>query len=86
MKWKLLSLAVIAACSTNVHAQSLEQAVATALVSNPEVKQAFNDYKSYKSDIGVIKGAYRPTLDLNASIGQVRTDAASTRSAGTDDD
>lgn len=86
MKWNRLALAITVAFSANVQAQSLEQAVATALVNNPDIKQAFNSYQSYKSDIDVTKGAYRPTLDLNASIGKENTDSPSTRNANTDAD
>ena len=86
MKWSILPLAIAVAFSAHTHAQSLEHAVATALVTNPEIKQAFNNFQSYRADIDITKGAYGPSLDLNASIGTENTDSRSTRSANTDSD
>ncbi|MCG3880473.1 TolC family protein, partial [Psychrobacter sp. Ps6] len=52
-----------------VMAQSLEQAVAETLASNPEIKSAFNEFMSRNSMIDVAKGDYLPSVDLRAGVG-----------------
>lgn len=53
----------------SVSAQTLEQAVSLTLASNPELKSAFNQYKSRLSDSSASSGAYLPKIDLDAGIG-----------------
>lgn len=52
-----------------VMAQSLEQAVAETLASNPEIKSAFNEFMSRNSMIDAAKGDYLPSVDLRAGVG-----------------
>ncbi|MHA6607781.1 TolC family outer membrane protein [Photobacterium damselae] len=52
-----------------VMAQSLEQAVAETLASNPEIKSAFNEFMSRDSMIDAAKGDYLPSVDLSAGVG-----------------
>ncbi|QIL86418.1 TolC family outer membrane protein [Vibrio sp. HDW18] len=69
---KGLTLTVIAlaiALSSSVAAQTLEQAVAITLASNPELKESFNQFKSRLYDAKASSGAYLPKLDLDAGIG-----------------
>ncbi|MDV7104397.1 TolC family outer membrane protein [Vibrio sp. TH_r3] len=69
---KRLRLATLSSCialSLPVHSQSLEQAIATTLTSNPEIKSAFNEYKSYVETRRSSGGNYLPTVDLDAGIG-----------------
>ncbi|MGL4380480.1 MAG: TolC family outer membrane protein [Vibrio sp.] len=69
---KGLPLTVIAlaiAFSSSVAAQTLEQAVAITLASNPELKGSFNQFKSRLYDAKASSGAYLPKLDLDAGIG-----------------
>jgi len=86
MKWKLLPAVIALACSANAQSQSLEQAVATSLATNPKIQQSFNDLQSYKLSIGVAAGAYKPSLDLSAYAGKQKTNSSTTRSNGNDDD
>lgn len=55
--------------SMPVMAQSLEQAVAETLASNPEIKSAFNEFMSRNSMIDAAKGDYLPSVDLRAGVG-----------------
>ncbi|NAW87520.1 TolC family outer membrane protein [Photobacterium halotolerans] len=61
-----LTLALITGLAS---AQSLEQAVAQTLSSNPEIKSAYNDFMSRYESIRASKGQYLPSVDLEAGIG-----------------
>ncbi|CAH1547391.1 Agglutination protein [Vibrio rotiferianus] len=77
MKWtpaKLISLSVMASFSTG--AQTLEQAVANSLQTNPDIKGAFNEFVSKKYINEAATGAYLPSVDLDAGIGYERVDSA----------
>ncbi|MCG7497919.1 TolC family outer membrane protein [Vibrio sp. Of7-15] len=75
MNWKKLTLAAsISTLSLATQAQSLEQAVAITLATNPEIRSAFHDFKSRQQDINGAIGAYRPSLDLDAGIGYENVD------------
>lgn len=50
-------------------AQSLEQAVAQTLASNPEIKSAYNEFMSRYELIDASTGKYLPSIDLDAGIG-----------------
>lgn len=63
------ALICVFAISGSVSAQTLEQAVSLTLASNPELKSAFNQYKSRLADSNASSGAYLPKLDLDAGIG-----------------
>ncbi|MBC7006452.1 TolC family outer membrane protein [Photobacterium sp. BZF1] len=52
-----------------VNAQSLEQAIAQTLSSNPEIKSAFNEFMSRNELTRASKGDYLPSLDLEAGAG-----------------
>lgn len=58
------------------HGQSLEQAIAITLASNPEIRSAFNDYKSYVEQREASGGNYLPTVDLDAGIGYEKINPA----------
>ncbi|USD66500.1 TolC family outer membrane protein [Vibrio sp. SCSIO 43136] len=62
--------------ATIVNAQTLEQAVANTLATNPELKSAYNDFMSYVKDIDAAEGAYLPSIDLDAGIGYEGVDSA----------
>ncbi|MFA0332440.1 TolC family protein, partial [Vibrio cyclitrophicus] len=55
-------------------AQTLEQAVAFTLESNPEIKSAYNEYVSKRYVNDASAGAYRPSIDLDGGIGYEHTD------------
>lgn len=52
-----------------VMAQSLEQAIAQTLSSNPEIRSAYNEFMSRNELIDASTGDYLPSVDLEASIG-----------------
>ncbi|WP_260258314.1 TolC family outer membrane protein [Vibrio intestinalis] len=84
MSWnKPLILSCLIAASFNSHGQTLEQAVAIALDTNPELKSSFNEYKSAVKLNDASGGAYLPSLDLDAGIGYERINPAD--STGRDD-
>lgn len=64
-----LFLAITLVTSSQLSAQTLEQAVATTMATNPEIKQAFNEYQSSLKEHDASGGAYLPSIDLDAGIG-----------------
>ncbi|WP_281558090.1 TolC family outer membrane protein [Thalassomonas sp. RHCl1] len=80
-------LALSALYSANIKAQSLEQAVAQALDSHPQIRQAFARFKSKEEDVNRARANYLPTIDLTAGYGYEYTDyPGNRRSAGNHDD
>ncbi|MCG3885418.1 TolC family outer membrane protein [Photobacterium leiognathi] len=72
MKYKLKKAALLVSlqCVTApVMAQSLEQAVAETISSNPEIKSAYNEFQSKHELINASKGDYLPSVDLEAGVG-----------------
>jgi adhesin transport system outer membrane protein len=51
------------------YSQTLEQAVAITLATNPEIKSIFNEFVSVKKQNDASGGAYLPSIDLDAGIG-----------------
>ena len=66
---RLGTLACLIALSFSVQSQTLEQAIATTISTNPEIKSAYNDYMSYVELNNVSTGNYLPSVDLDAGIG-----------------
>jgi len=66
---RLGTLACLVALSLSVQSQTLEQAIATTISTNPEIKSAYNDYMSYVELNNVSTGSYLPSIDLDAGIG-----------------
>ncbi|ROV58063.1 agglutination protein [Vibrio ponticus] len=62
--------------SNYINAQTLEQAVALTLESNPEIKQAYNEYQSAVKEHDASGGAYLPSIDFDAGIGYEGIDPA----------
>lgn len=73
-KLKVLSCAV--ALSFPAHSQTLEQAVAHTITTNPEVKASYNEFRSKFFDSEASSGAYMPRIDLDAGIGYEAIDPA----------
>ena len=76
---KRIPLAPLACCiamSLPAYSQSLEQAIAITLTSNPEIRSAFNDYKSYVEQRRSSGGNYLPTIDLDAGVGYEKVNPA----------
>lgn len=63
------AVALSAATCFPVAAQSLEQAVAQTLASNPEIRAAYNDFMSAHELTNAAKGDYLPDVDVTAGIG-----------------
>jgi adhesin transport system outer membrane protein len=72
---KLLSIATVLAFP--VQSQTLEQAVALTIASNPNVKASYNEYMSKLYDAEASSGAYLPSIDLDAGVGYEQVDLAS---------
>ncbi|WP_420895640.1 TolC family outer membrane protein [Vibrio coralliilyticus] len=71
--------------SFSSYSQTLEQAVAITLATNPELKSSFNEYKSALKQADASGGAYLPSIDLDAGIGYEEINPAeSTGRADTD--
>ncbi|SEG22726.1 outer membrane protein, adhesin transport system [Vibrio hangzhouensis] len=73
-KFTMTAAACFVALSLPVNSQTLEQAVATTLATNPDIKAAYNEYVSKRYDADAAVGAYRPKIDLDGGIGYERTD------------
>lgn len=85
MNWKksLIASSVIFV-SLNISAQTLEQAVAITLATNPEIKSVYNEFQSALKESDASSGAYLPSIDLDAGIGYERIDPASPTREETD--
>ncbi|MGF1767986.1 TolC family outer membrane protein [Enterovibrio makurazakiensis] len=80
LKKSVAALAVAAVLlPTSVAAQSLEQAVATALDTHPQIRQAFNRFKVREEQVNQAFAGYYPTIDFDAGIGREWTESPSTR-------
>lgn len=80
----LLSTTLLSAPYAN--ALTLKEAIATAMVSNPEIGQARENREATEFELRQARGLYLPTLDLEASTGVRSLDTSSRRLAGTDSD
>lgn len=60
-------------------AQSLEQAVATALDGHPELRIALSKFKVAEEKAKQARAGYLPTIDLTAGYGYEQTDSPATR-------
>ncbi len=63
-------------------AQSLEQAVASALESNPRIRAAFNRFKATEQQITQARAGYMPSVNLTAGAGQEWTTTPALRTVG----
>lgn len=62
-----------------VFAQSLEQAVATALDNHPDLRIALSKFKVAEEQVEQASTGYLPTVDLSAGYGYEETDSPATR-------
>ncbi len=81
---RVSALCCAAMLPTMALGQTLEQAVAITLATNPEIKGAFNEFMSKKYLNESASGAYLPKVDLDAGIGLESINPASPNSESTD--
>jgi adhesin transport system outer membrane protein len=62
-----------------LYAQSLEQTVALALDTHPDIRQAFARFKSKEEDVNRASAGFLPTVDITAGYGYEYTDTPSNR-------
>jgi len=68
--------------SAHVHSQSLEQAVAYALDTSPQLRTAYTQFKVKEKQVEQAESGYFPTIDATGGYGYEYTDSPSTRSEG----
>ncbi|EKO3812851.1 TolC family outer membrane protein [Vibrio harveyi] len=64
--------------------QTLEQAVENTLISNPDIKSAFNEFVSKRYVNEASSGAYLPSIDLDAGVGYEGINPAESNRKSTD--
>ncbi|GIU18061.1 TolC family outer membrane protein [Shewanella sp. MBTL60-007] len=80
LKRSALALAVSALMiPATASSQTLEQAVAHTLDTNPEIRIAFNRFKAREEQVNQAVAGYMPTVDINAGYGWEQTNSPSTR-------
>ncbi|EHD20541.1 MULTISPECIES: TolC family outer membrane protein [Brenneria] len=81
-KYRFSTLLFITAFTNYTHADTIQDAIKHSLNTHPEVSASINSRFSADHDLRAAKGAYLPSVTLNAGIGREETDSASTRSSG----
>ncbi len=79
---KKIMVGVVSLCALfpgSINAQSLEEAVAQALDSHPEIRQSFARFKSKEEDVNRASAGYLPTVDLTAGYGYEYTNTPGNR-------
>ncbi|MEI6859037.1 MAG: TolC family outer membrane protein [Shewanella sp.] len=61
------------------YGQTLEQAVAHTLDTNPEIRIAFNRFKAREEQVNQAIAGYMPTIDISGGYGWEQTNSPSTR-------
>lgn len=79
IKAAICSLCLFALPINGLYAQSLEQSVALALDTHPDIRQAFARFKSKEEDVNRASAGYLPTVDITAGYGYEYTDSPSNR-------
>jgi adhesin transport system outer membrane protein len=67
-------------------ALTLEEAVAIAVESNPEIGQAIENREAIQFELRQARGLFLPSVDLEASVGVRRLDNPARRALGIEDD
>lgn len=75
----ICSLCLSALPVKGLYAQSLEQTVALALDTHPDIGQAFARFKSKEEDVNRALAGYLPTIDITVGYGYEYTDSPSNR-------
>ncbi|QIR15772.1 TolC family outer membrane protein [Shewanella aestuarii] len=79
LKYSALSLALSILIAPTAFSQTLEQAVAHTLDTNPELRIVFNRFKAREEQVNQAQSGYMPTVDITAGYGWEQTDSPSTR-------
>ncbi|QYK01167.1 TolC family outer membrane protein [Shewanella psychrotolerans] len=80
LKRSALALAVSAMLLPGVcSSQTLEQAVAHTLDTNPDIRIAFNRFKAREEQVNQARAGYMPTIDISGGYGWEQTNSPSTR-------
>ncbi|QYJ86450.1 TolC family outer membrane protein [Shewanella mesophila] len=80
LKRSALALAVSAMLLPGVcSSQTLEQAVAHTLDTNPDIRIAFNRFKAREEQVNQAVAGYMPTVDISGGYGWEQTNSPSTR-------
>ncbi|MEH6465868.1 MAG: TolC family outer membrane protein [Shewanella psychromarinicola] len=78
-KLSVIALALSMSIAPAASSQTLEQAVAHTLDTNPDLRIAFNRFKAREEQVNQAEAGYMPTLDISAGYGWEQTDSPSTR-------
>jgi len=70
----------------SAQATSLEEAVATAFNTNPQLREYFHKYKERIEDLKIAEAGWMPSVDLTASIAAGEQDTPQTRLGIADDE
>ena len=63
----------------SAQSQTLEQAVAHTIDTNPDLRVAFNRFKAREEQVNQAMAGYMPTIDITGGYGYEQTDSVSTR-------
>ncbi|ASJ95368.1 TolC family outer membrane protein [Shewanella marisflavi] len=80
LKRSAMALAVSAMLITGAaSSQTLEQAVAHTLDTNPDIRIAFNRFKAREEQVNQARAGYMPSIDISGGYGWEQTNSPSTR-------
>ena len=80
--WQFLALPLTLSVSLAVSAQSLPEAIQTAIDNHPELRASASSRLSAEEDLRGARAGYYPTVDLTGGYGREGTDSPATRAAG----
>ena len=80
--WQFLVLPLTLSVSLAVSAQSLPEAIQTAIDNHPELRASASSRLSAEEDLRGARAGYYPTVDLTGGYGREGTDSPATRAAG----
>ncbi|WP_025821450.1 TolC family outer membrane protein [Shewanella marina] len=69
LSYNLLASSIFLSMFNYAQAQSLEDAVAQTISSNPNIRSEYHNFMIKKSEIGVSQGQYLPSLNLDGKFG-----------------
>jgi len=78
-KLSAIALALSMLLAPTASSQTLEQAVAHTLDTNPDLRIAFNRFKAREEQVNQAVAGYMPSVDITAGYGWEQTDSPSTR-------